>query len=134
MPVKPVGFVDESVGLVVLPCGNAHQLLRFMVQLYERLHDHDNYGSIVRGACSSDGSTAITILLQPAKLGNLVIKLANLPEVEKVEEEPLAGDAFDSFPKNVGGLLTSGISPSKRFCITLKETSMTRPELATVLN
>jgi len=52
-----------------------------------------------------------------------------MPEVEKVEEEPLVRGTISSFPKNVGGLPELSINPSERIRVTLKETSLVRREL-----
>ena len=79
---------------------------------------------MVHTVASWNQDTVITILLKPNRLPNLLDKLGNMPEVEKVEEEPLAKDAFSSFPKQLRALPSSRISPSKRVHVTLKETSM----------
>ena len=128
LPVKPLGLVDESVELVVLPRSSTSQLLRFMGQLDERLLDTDNYGSILRTAYSWDSSVVITILMESAKLSNLVIKLANMSEVETVEEEPLATGVFSSTIEKFRGLPASSIRPSKRIRVTLKESILARQE------
>ncbi len=112
--------VKETVELVIPPPDNAAQLLRFMCQLGEILHD--NSASILWEAVSRDCDTVITILTQPATSSSLLIKLANMPEVDKVEE--LAGGAFSSLPKRFGFLPRLGISPSKRFSVTLEETGV----------
>ena len=132
--VQPVSCVDGRVELVLLPCGNARRLLRFMGQLDERLEDGDDYAGIMHMVGSWDRGVIITISLGSTPLSSLLEQLDDMPEVKKVEEEPLARDVFSSLRKKLGVLLNSSIGPSKRFCITLKETSMTRPELATVLN
>lgn len=113
--------VKEAVELVIPPPDNAAQLLRFMCQLGEIL---DNSASILWEAASRDCDTVITILTEPATSSSLLIKLANMPEVDKVEEEPLAEGTFSSLPKRFGFLLRLGISPSKRFSVTLKETGI----------
>lgn len=112
--------VKEAVELVIPPPDNVAQLLRFMCQLGEIL---DNSASILWEAVSRACDTVITILTQPATSSSLLIKLANMPEVDKVEE--LVGDAFSSLPKRFGFLLRLGIiSPSKRFSVTLEETGV----------
>ena len=111
--------VKEVVELVIPPPDNAAQLLRFMGQLGEILHD---FASIVWAVFPRDCDTVITTQLQPAISSSLLIKLANMPEVDKVEE--LAGVAFSSLTKRFGFLLNSGISPSKRFSVTLEETGV----------
>jgi len=135
LPMRPLGLLNEAVELVVLPRDGTSQLLRFMGQLDERLLDPDNYGTILRTAYSWDGSVAIAILMEPTKLSNLVIKLAILPEVEKVEDELSARSIFSSTTKKFRGLPASSIRPSKRIHVTLKEPVLARqePELVPVL-
>jgi len=113
------GFVEEAVELVVHPPGKAAQLLRFMSRVEEALGDI--YASIMYTVGSWDWGTVITIRLQPATFSSLLDKLGNMPEVEKLGEEPLARDAFSSFPKKFRVLPRSSISPSKRIRVTLKE-------------
>ncbi len=128
-------FIEEAVELVVPPPANAARLLRFMCQLEEGLHDnYNNYASIIHTVGSWDRGTVITISLKPATFSSFLDKLGSMPNVEKVEEEPVARGAFSSFPKKFGILQRSRISPSKRVRITLKETSMARQELVAVLN
>lgn len=122
------GYVDEAVELVVPPPADAACLLRFMYRLEEIFND--NFATILRTVGSWSGPTIITILLGPStSLSLLVLKLANMPEVEKVEEEPLARGTF---AKNMGVLPELSISPSERIRVTLKETSMARRELVPV--
>ena len=135
LPVRPLGLLNEAVELVVLPYDGTSQLLRFMGQLDTTLLDADNYGTILRTAYSWDGSVAITILMEPTKLSNLAIKLAILPEVEKVEDELSARSIFSSTTEKFRGLPASSIRPSKRIHVTLKESILARqePELVPVL-
>jgi len=55
-----------------------------------------------------------------------------MPEVEKIEEEPIANGILVSFAKKLGFMPGLGINPSKRFHLTLKETVNAQPELVTV--
>jgi len=115
--------VKEAVELVIPPPHNAAQVLRFICQLGEILHD--NSASILWAVFPRDCDTVITTQLQPTTFSSLVITLANMPEVEKVEEEPLAEGAFSRLPKRLRFLLNSGISPRKRVVhVTLKETGI----------
>lgn len=74
------------------------------------------------------------ILVQPTTLVNLLERLENMPEVEKVEEEPTAKGDFSSFPKKFRVLSRANISLSKRLRLTLKESSMAKQEPVTVPN
>lgn len=113
-------LVEEVIELVVPPPVNAASLLGFMCQLGDILHD--DFASIICTVGSWDRGTVVVIRSQPNMLSNLVIELANIPEVEKVEEEPPVkgvlsklANKFEYFPK-------SGANPSRRLHITLKET------------
>jgi len=102
----------EVIELVISPPSNAAQLFRYMCQLEELLYDHP---AIITSTIGSwDRGPVITVQLEPATASSLLIKLASMPEVEKVEEQPLAGRAF-------AGKLILRSRPSKRFSITLKE-------------
>lgn len=102
----------EAIELVISPLSNSAQLFRYMCQLEELLHDHP---AIITSTIGSwDRGPVITVQLEPATASSLLIKLASMPEVEKVEEQPLAGGAFARD-------LKLRIRPSKRFSVTLKE-------------
>ncbi len=116
LPVKSSGFGAESFKLVVLPCGNAPRLLRFMGQLDGMLHDDDTYGDILRAAHTWESGAVITIQMQPTKFSNLVLKMAFILEVDKVAEGLPARGAVSSFLQRFGSLL---MSASRNACITL---------------
>ena len=134
LPDDHKGFVEETIELIVPPPTNAALLLRFMCQLEKRLHDSYNYVSIMHTVGSWDWGIVITILVWPTGLDSLLNELANMPEVEKVVEKPLARDAFSSFRKKFRVLPRLSISPSKRITVNLKETVMARQGLVGVLN
>lgn len=122
------GYANEAVELVVPPPADAACLLGFMCHLEEIFHD--NFATIVRTVGTWSGPTVITIILGPTTSPSLlVLKLANIPEVEKVEEEPVTRGSFASFLKNVEVLPGLNISPSERIRVTLKETSLAKREL-----
>ena len=76
-----------TVDVLVETHGNSNQFLRFCHQLDEIIHEGaDSYGGILRTSTLWDGITCITIMLEPGRLGELMICLAVLPEVEKVED------------------------------------------------
>ena len=76
-----------TVDLLVETHGGPDQLTRFMRQLDEIIHEGaDYYGGILRTTSLWDGITSITIMLEPGRLGELMIRIAVLPEVEKVED------------------------------------------------
>jgi len=127
-----VDLVEEAIELVVPPPANATQLLRFMSQLAEILHD--GFASIICTVGSWDGGTTISIRPHSTTPSSLLITLVNIPEVDKVEEEPLTKSVFPGFRKKVGVLSSLGVSPSKRFRVTLKETGVARQEPVAVLS
>jgi len=124
-------LVEEVVELVVPPQANAAQLLKFMCQLAEILHE--GFASIICAVGSWDRGTTITIQTHSTTPSDLLITLANMAEVEKVEEEPSARSAFSSFTKKFGLLPRSSTSPSKRMYVILKKTSPARQKLVTML-
>jgi len=118
-------LVDETVELIIPPSANAAQLLRFMCQLEEMLHDDStSFANIVYTVGSWNHGTVITLRIRHNATFSLPIMLTNMPNVEKVEEEPLTKDAPPSFLKKFNFLSKSSLSPSKRICVTLKETGM----------
>ena len=124
-------LVEEAVELVIPAPANTAWLLRFMCHLEEILHD--DFASIICTVGSWDRGTVITIVPHSATLSSLLITLANMPEVEKVEEEPLERGTFSSFTKKFRLLPSLGINPSKRIRVTLKETDMAKQQLVTML-
>ena len=122
---------EEAVELVIPPPADAAYLLRFMCQLSEILDD--SFASIICSVGSWNRGTTLTIRSQLTTYSTLLRTLANMPEVEKVEEESLATDIFPSFPKKFGILKRSSINPSKRISVRLKETGTARQEVVPVL-
>ncbi len=111
---------EEVIELVVPPPANAAQLLRFMCQLTELLHD--GFASIICTVGSWDRGTTITIRSSSTTHSRFVIELANMAEVEKVEEAPMTKGVLPGFTKQLERLPRLGVNPCKRLHITLKET------------
>ncbi len=126
------GLIEEVIELVVPPPANAAELLRFMCELEELLHN--DFAGIICTVGSWDCGAVITILVWPTVLVNLPESLENMPEVEKAEEEPLARGALSTFSRKFGFLPRPSISLSKRIRVTLKEPNMARQEFATLSN
>ncbi len=114
-----VGLTEEVVELVIPPPANAAWLLRFMCHLGEIFQE--DFASIICTVGSWDHGSIITIQPQPTISASLLIVLANMPEVEKVEEELPARGIISSFPRKFELLARLGINPSRRLHITLKE-------------
>ncbi len=128
------GSVEETVELVIPPPPEAEaaQLLRFICQVEEILND--NYDSITRVVGSWDSGTAITLTLRPTPLAALLDKLANMPNIKIVEEEPPAKGSFFSLTRKSGVLPGSNTAPSKRLRVTLKKTATTRQGIVKAVN
>lgn len=105
----------EEVQVVVRPSANAGRLLIFMSQLEAILLD--NYASIRTTVGFWDEGTIISILLWPSNFPAILGKLRGIAEVEKVEEETLARDAFS---KKIGKPVRTAMGPWKRLVVTLK--------------
>jgi len=129
-------IAEEAVELFVPPSANASQLMRFMNQLEEGLNGNDSNkcGSITRTIGTLEWGTVVTILVRPSVLVNLVERLTNMPEVDRVEEESPEKDIFSSFPRKSRVSLRSGIRPSKRLRICLETSHESRRELVGMLN
>lgn len=129
-PKESAGSAEELVDLVIPPPANAACLMRFMYQLAEIFHDDSNdSASIIRMVIGSwDRGTVITTQPQPMAFSSFLIELANMPEVEKVEE---TGE--DSFQKHNQRMKAFRLSHSKKTMrVTLNETGMARQELSLV--
>ena len=111
--LEELGFVKE-VDLVIPPAADTDQLLGFIGQVEKALD-----ASIQQTVGSRDLGTAITILLKPTPLADLMDRLWGIPDVDKVED-PSARGGFSSFlnmlTTPVGSTKTS---PRKRILITL---------------
>jgi len=134
---QPLGdrkALDEEVVDVVIPPHNVAIQFRFITQLEKILDDYNSHGNIIRIVPSWDRGTVIAISMRPSKLNSLLDKLGNMPEVEKAEEieNELSGQpAVPIFSKRFELLTRSGIKPSKKVRVTLKESEEAENGLAT---
>ncbi len=110
-------LVEEVVELVIPPPANAALLLRFMCQLGDILNG--DFASIICTVGSWDRGTVITIRSRPNMLPNLAVELANMPEVEKVEEEPLVKGALSNFTNKFEFPIRLETNPGRRLYVTL---------------
>ena len=109
-------FIQDVVELVVHPTADAAQLLRFTNQVEKGLH-----ASILQTVGSWDWGTAITVLLRPDSSSNLLDKLGDMPDVEKVEEESLTRDNLSGLLKKFMTLPRTRTSTVReKFLVTLK--------------
>jgi hypothetical protein len=119
-PENPGSPVEEAISLFI-SAGSDPRPLRFIGQVEEILHAHDTYGTIVNMAPFCGGRVVISIMARPVKINNLIDKLQSMPEVEKVDVEPLADDAVPDLPRKFGFLARLGASPSKKVSVILRE-------------
>jgi len=124
-------FIEEEIELVIPPPVNSAELMGFMCRLAEMLPEGKD--SIICTVGSWERGTISTIRLQSAASSGLVIELANMPEVERVEEESLAKVPLIGLSKKLGLSGGSGSNTSKRIRLTLRDTSVVS-QRATVLN
>lgn len=122
------GFVEEVDLVVSLPAGAA-QLSRFTGQVEKALR-----ARVMETVGSSDWGTTITVLLKPTLLANVIDKLGNICDVEKVEEEPPARGRFPSILDRFRALSRSRANLRRRILIALKETDMADQGLVAALN
>lgn len=106
----------NEVELVIPPTGDAARLLRFVCQLDETYKD--SHSDIRQMVGSWDRGIVITIQLFNNPLVNFLDRLRNMPDVEKVEDEPTTSTVFSSYSQKFRGLPRSKTSP--RVQITLK--------------
>ncbi len=135
-PASRTGIVNEKVELA-MPLGtDIGRLFGFTAAIEKELSNYDGQTTILsmRRICAR--GTVITMEIRDIELSNIMIKLANMSQVETAEEEPLAITLLPlaSFPNNLGGQLTSGVRPSKKIQVILRETDTVRREAAAMLN
>lgn len=123
---SPEEFVEEAVELIVPPSANPAQILRFVCQIEKRIQNY-GYADIMHTVGSWDHGTVITVLVQSGRLSSFLDELGNMPEVEKVEEQPARYNSV-SFLKKSRLLLRLGISPCKKVRVILQETGMASDE------
>jgi hypothetical protein len=136
IPVNRTGIVNEKVELV-MPLGtDIGRIIGFTAAVEMKLSDYDGQASILSIRRFRDRGTVITVGIRDFELGNIMIKLANMSQVKTAGEEPLAITSLPpaSFPNNLGGQLTSGIRPSKKIQLILRETDTVGREAAAMLN
>ena len=125
-PTSPMSSFDGSFNLVLPPDENCSKLLSFMGQLGETLYENDSYGTIMRTTYSGSRGTTITVLMEPTKFSSLVIKLANMPEVSRVEEQSYTADAYSNFPGRPEFMLGSSIEPDRGVRVRLQDAELVR--------
>lgn len=132
LPDDHNNFNEEAIELIIPPSTNSSLLLSFIYLLEKRLCDPFTHVSIMHIIGSWDWGTIITLSLSSNQSVNLLEKLENLPEVERVEQKPLIRGTHPVLPKKFGTLPKPRISPNKIIHITLKETNISTQEFLSV--
>ncbi|KPK24364.1 MAG: hypothetical protein AMJ70_02060 [Dehalococcoidia bacterium SG8_51_3] len=87
--------IRGTIERVISPTNDHTQLLRFMLHL-EKICNSDNHSaSIISKGGSFDRGAFIAISSRSNSPADLLNEIGNMPEVEKVEEEP-PGNGFSS--------------------------------------
>ncbi len=118
--VIPIAL-EEMTEVVVPPSASSAQLLKFMCQLAEQ--QQGDFASIVCATGSWDRGATITIRSQPSNASNLLAQLAEMPGVNKVEEQLPSEGALSGFTNKLEFLSRLGIHSNKRLYVTLDETN-----------
>lgn len=114
----------KIVDLIVVSPNDASMLASLVNQLQEILNDSESRGSIIRTLCPSLGIIAVTVEIEQSQFGNLMIKLAFLSDVERVDEELETQEEFVGSLAKYVSFTRSNIEPSKRICLVLKESDV----------
>lgn len=108
--------MPEEIQMVMPPPVDANQLIKFVSRVEEMLHSR-----MLQMVGSWKGDTAITIALpKPVALEDILNKLAAMPEVGTIGEEPPAGGAPPSLFKKVAAMPRLKAKIRKTIFVTLK--------------
>jgi len=111
--------VEEITELVVSPPVNPALLLKFMCDLGQMLPV--NFASIICTVGSWNKGNVITIRSDPDLTINLAIELANMPEVDRVEEQAIVKGSHSDLARKFDFSPRLGMNPTRRLYVTLKE-------------
>ncbi len=109
--------MPEEMQLVILPPIEAKQLMRFASQVEEILRSR-----VLQVVGSWQEGTAMTVVLpQAAPMADILNKLEEMPEIEKISEKPLNGEASPGLLKRVAAVPRLKDRPRKTVFVTLKK-------------
>ncbi|MBL7119280.1 MAG: response regulator transcription factor [Dehalococcoidia bacterium] len=123
---KRYGGLVEEVELLVPSPVDSVQLLGFAGRLEDALG-----GTIMQTIGSWETGAAITILVKPTPVQDILKRLRSMPDVESVEDELLAKGTW-GFLKKFRALQWLRGKPSKSIMVTLKQAGVPEQELASV--
>ena len=92
---------QNYVELVLFSNGNWKPLLHLVSTLPTMIGNNDIRGSVKRMSHSWDGLTHIDVEVEEALLGHLIVSLANLAFIERVEEEVVCEEGADVAKKRL---------------------------------
>jgi DNA-binding NarL/FixJ family response regulator len=111
--------VEEITEVVLSPHVNPALLLKFMCDLGVMLPV--NFASIIATVGSWNKGTVITVRSDPDLPINLAIELANMPEVDRVEEQAIEKGSHSDLARKFDFAPRLGMNPTRRLYVTLKE-------------
>jgi len=100
-----VGFNGQTIELAVLPSTRLSRLYQFYNKLEVNLHKPGSDGFIGYVSHSRSRGTAFTVRLTLTENKDFLQALSNMPEVEKVTEEPKGDNAYPSLSHKLSVLL-----------------------------
>ena len=118
---EPSVSYKKIVDLIIISPNDANMPLNLVSQLQEVLDDGESRGNIIRTFYPSLKIIAVTVEVEENQFGNLMIKLAYLSEVERLDGEIKAQEEFSSSPAKYVGSTKSDIEPTEKIYIILKE-------------
>lgn len=93
----------KTVDMLVETKNDQRQLDRFVMRLDELIHEiSDQYGGILSRDNLFNGITRITMMLEQGKISELMMRVAFLPQVERIEEGIYQGNNLQSVDGMVG--------------------------------
>jgi len=114
----------KLVDFIIISPNDASILTILVGKLQEILDDSESRGSIIRTLYPSLGVIVVTVEIEQSQFGNLMIKLAFLSDVERVDEEIKTQEEFVGSLSKYVSFTKLNIEPSKRVCLILKEPDM----------
>ena len=106
--------LEETVELVLPPSTEPAKTLKFIDQVEKRLQ-----ASVMRTVGSLDHGSVITIALDADTVRDLLGRLKEIPDVEKVEEMPVAKRGIHDSVQKMRNWLGQGNSCRERIAVTL---------------
>jgi len=107
----------EELQLIIPPPVEANQLMRFASQVEDKLQSR-----VLQVVGSWREGTAITMLLNNViTLGDILHKLGEISEIERVAETPLSGDTSPTLLKKAGAIPKLKDRPRKTIFVTLEK-------------